>query len=69
MQVLVLDGSLLVSWTSLAGLSYQFQSATDLSLADWVNVGSAVTATGNNTSVQEVFGSGASVFYRVVILP
>ncbi|MGO8700844.1 MAG: protease pro-enzyme activation domain-containing protein [Limisphaerales bacterium] len=69
MQALVLNGALQLSWTSLAGLSYQVQSATDLSLANWVNLGAAVTASGNDTSVQEVLASGGAIFYRVVILP
>jgi hypothetical protein len=69
MQALDLNGSLHLSWTSFAGLSYQVQSATDLSAPNWVNLGGVVTANGNTTSAQEVMASGAPMFYRVVLLP
>ena len=69
LQGLVQDGSVVLSWTSLSGLSYQVQYSSNLFPADWNNLGGSVTATGNTTLVNEGLASGTGMFYRVVLLP
>jgi uncharacterized repeat protein (TIGR03803 family) len=69
-QPLVTDGNkATLSWKSVAGQSYQVQSASDLSASNWANVTAVMTATDGVTSTTLQIGSAAQQFYRVVLLP
>ncbi|HTL56978.1 MAG TPA: hypothetical protein VL361_14950 [Candidatus Limnocylindrales bacterium] len=57
-----------MSWKSVAGQSYQIQSASEATSTDWANITGTLTATEGAMS-QTVQTSGASQqFYRVVLL-
>lgn len=57
-------GSIILSWASLGGRTYQVQSRDSLSTGAWGNLGSPVIATGTSTSFTNAV-SGNSTFYRV----
>jgi hypothetical protein len=56
--------SVVLTWVSVAGHSYQVQVKGALTAANWSNVGSAIMATGSSTSATNGI-SGATQFYRV----
>ncbi|MGD0410376.1 MAG: protease pro-enzyme activation domain-containing protein [Verrucomicrobiota bacterium] len=69
-SVTLADGVLTFTWSGMAGLSYQVQSAGNLSNPNWTNVGAAVTAAGDLVSASESFSKASpQQFYRVALLP
>jgi hypothetical protein len=71
LQSVTLTGGLLtLTWSGVAGLSYQLQSAANLSNPNWTNVVPAITASGDLVSASEPISQASSQqFYRVVLLP
>ena len=71
LQSATLAGSLItLTWSGVANLSYQVQSAGNLSNPAWANVGAAVTAAGGLVSASEPFSKASPPqFYRVALLP
>jgi hypothetical protein len=70
LQSATLTGSIItLTWSGLAGLSYQVQSAGNLSSPNWTNVAAAITAAGNVVSATEPVSAGSHQFYRVELLP
>jgi hypothetical protein len=65
----VVDGAVQLSWPSYPGVSYQVQTTITLAPASWVNLGSAITATGSSTTVPETIGASSVGFYRVIVSP
>jgi hypothetical protein len=65
----IVSGAIQLSWNSVSGVSYQMQYTSTLSPADWVNIGSSITATASSTTVFETLGTGSGGFYRVMISP
>ncbi len=57
-----------VTWSSIAGVPYGLQCATNLSDTGWTTVSSNLTATGTTTSQTNVVGDVPCQFYRVMIL-
>jgi subtilase family serine protease len=53
------------TWNSLAGLIYQIQYSTNPAQADWINLGSSVTATGFTFTATNSIGPDTQRFYRV----
>jgi pro-kumamolisin-like protein/BACON domain-containing protein len=53
------------TWNSLAGLVYQIQYSTNLGRADWINLGSSVTATDFTFTATNAIGTDHQRFYRV----
>jgi hypothetical protein len=68
-SVTLAGGNLALTWSGIANLAYQVQSAGNLSNPNWTNVASAVIAPGNLVSASEPIGTGSQQFYRVVLLP
>ena len=60
--------SIALSWSAIAGRTYQVQSASNLSDANWANVSDQVTATGAIAGTSDPIADTAR-FYRVVMLP
>jgi hypothetical protein len=56
------------TWSGIANLSYQVQSASNLSNPNWTNVAAAVTAPGDLVSVSEPLIPASQQFYRVILL-
>ena len=63
------NGSLVVTWSTVTGGSYQLQSSSSLSSNAWANLGSVLTASGSTLSATNPIASGSPRFYRVVLLP
>jgi uncharacterized repeat protein (TIGR03803 family) len=62
-------GLLNLTWSSVAGQSYQLQFNSDLSSTNWINSGSVLQATNGLMSASGVIGPEDKRFYRVEILP
>jgi uncharacterized repeat protein (TIGR03803 family) len=62
-------GTLTLTWSALAGQTYQLQFTTNLSQTSWNDLGSAVTATGPTVSVTNAIGPDPERFYRVKVGP
>jgi hypothetical protein len=63
------DSIITLTWSGIASLSYQVQSASDLSHPNWTNVATAVTAAGGVVSASEPISTASQQFYRVILLP
>jgi subtilase family serine protease len=63
------NGSLAFAWSAQTGLTYQFQYTTTLAPANWINTGTAITATNGTMSVSVPAPSDAQGFYRLLLLP
>jgi hypothetical protein len=59
-----ISGSIVLTWESSSGNTYQVESRDSLSTGDWQDLGSPVTATGATTSFTNAI-SGPATFYRV----
>ena len=64
-SVSVASGSVVLTWQSVAGHSYQVQSRSALNSGSWADLGSPVSASGTTTSATNAL-SGDVQFYRVV---
>lgn len=59
-----------LNWIAFPGQSYQVQYKTNLSQANWSNLGAPVTATNSAMSLSDPILPGAGQrFYRIVLLP
>jgi hypothetical protein len=63
------NGELGLTWSTEAGGRYQLQYNSDLSSANWTNLGSPVTATAAAVSTTDSVTNSARRFYRVVLSP
>ena len=61
--------SLQLTWTSVAGQTYQLQYTSDLNSTNWTDLGSPVLATNGTMSASDNVGTDPRRFYRVVLLP
>jgi hypothetical protein len=61
-------GNLSLIWPSATGLSYQLQSATNLSAASWLNEGAPINGTGGLLTNSLPIGAEPSKFFRFLLL-
>jgi hypothetical protein len=64
----VTNHTITFTWSGVANLSYQVQSASNLPKPNWTNVGAPIIAPGNSVSASESTGSGSQQYYRVILL-
>ena len=62
------NGNFTLTWTALAGRSYQLQYTANLTLTNWINLGTPLTAITNTATAPDTI-SKAQRFYRVKLLP
>jgi hypothetical protein len=62
------DSIITFTWSGIASLSYQVQSANDLINPRWTNVAAAMTAPGDLVSASEPISTASQQFYRVLLL-
>lgn len=62
-------GILTMTWSAVAGLTYQIQSNTNLNTTNWIGIGSSVVATNALMTTIDAIGSVSHRFYRAVLLP
>jgi uncharacterized repeat protein (TIGR03803 family) len=58
-----------LTWSSVAGQTYQVVYAANLNQPTWNTVGPSVLATSSSTTTLDVPGSDQSRFYRIELLP
>jgi uncharacterized repeat protein (TIGR03803 family) len=79
------NGMISFTWSTVAGESYEIQSTTNLSPANWTTLGGAMTttnptttvfepigpiiATNSSTVVSEPTGTNSQQFYRIILQP
>jgi uncharacterized repeat protein (TIGR03803 family) len=63
------NGSMLLTWSSVAEQTYQLQFNSDLSSTNWINLGASTLATNGSMSASDSVGTDLQRFYRVVLLP
>ena len=62
--------TLMLTWSAVAGKSYQLQSLADLTQTNWTSAGGVVLATNATATASDTVGSpGSKRFYRVLQLP
>jgi subtilase family serine protease len=61
-------GGVILSWNTVAGISYQLQYTSDLGTTNWSNFGSAITASGSVATVSDSLANSQR-FYRVLLKP
>lgn len=57
------------AWNATKGAAYQVQYTSDLTVSNWVDLGSAILATNSLGSASDAIGSDRQRFYRVILLP
>jgi len=62
-------GTITLTWSALAGQTYQLQFKTNLYQMSWNNLGSAITATNSTATASDSLGPDPQRFYRVEIGP
>ena len=67
--VTLTNSTLSLTWTTEAGNVYQLQYNSDLASTNWINLGSALTATGTALTFADSISNGPQRFYRLVLLP
>ena len=63
------EGSITLTWSATAGVPYQLQYATNLSLLNWSNLGTPISANGSTITTSDVQPADPQRFYRVVVSP
>ena len=56
-------------WNATPNLVYQVQYKTNLTQANWINLGSAVSATNVTVTATDTPGTDTQRFYRLMVLP
>src|SRR5699024_7060657 len=62
------NGTITLSWNSVADETYQVQYAQDLNQPYWQNLGAAIIARGPVTTATDTVAANPQKFYRVVLL-
>src|SRR5581483_5610764 len=63
------EGSLNLTWSAVAGQTYQLQTNPVLSSTGWGDFGSAAVATNGIMEAFDSTGANPANFYRIVLLP
>lgn len=63
------NGSLVMTWSAVAGQSYQLQFNSDSSSTNWINLGGPIVATNGMMSATDPIGTDGRRWYRVALLP
>ena len=63
--VMMTNGQILLTWTAPAGRTCQLQYKTNLLSTNWINIGSALTASNTVMAFTNAIGSDKQRFYRV----
>lgn len=61
--------SLLLTWSAVAGRTYQLQTTSDLRIPAWSNLGLPIVAAGATAQTTAVLAPGAPRFYRLQVQP
>ena len=61
-------GKVTLTWTTLAGQSYQLQYSTNLTATNWINLGSVTNASSSVATATDSV-TNSQRFYRVLLMP
>jgi uncharacterized repeat protein (TIGR03803 family) len=61
--------TVLITWSSIAGQSYQVQYNSNLASTNWINVTPQITATTNTTMISDTNTPSQQSYYRIVEFP
>jgi hypothetical protein len=61
-------GTIYLTWTAIANVTYQLQFTTQLTSGTWTNLGVPITAVTNTVTESDSITSSQQRFYRVVII-
>jgi hypothetical protein len=64
----ILGNSVSITWDSVAGQQYQLQFKTNLSQANWINLGPIITAINTQTTASEALSASGKRFYCVTLV-
>jgi uncharacterized repeat protein (TIGR03803 family) len=64
---LLLNGTIVLAWNTVAGQTYQLQYVSDLRSTNWINLGSLMLATNALTTTSDIINPSSQRFYRVVL--
>ena len=68
-SVAKVGGTITLTWSALAGQTYQLQFKTNLNQTSWNNLGSAIIATNSTATALDSPGPDPQRFYRVLVGP
>jgi hypothetical protein len=60
------DGSVYLVWNSEPGVAYQVRYKSDLTVADWTNLGTPLAATNATTSYTDERGGNTQRYYQIL---
>lgn len=63
------SGSAVLTWSSVAGLTYQIQSKTNLAQPVWTSLSGTLTATNSTVTIPVPTGAGHQAYYRISVSP
>ena len=63
------NGQFTLTWSALYGRTYQPQYCTDMTVANWTNLGASVLATNSKMTTTDLTIQSSQKFYRVALLP
>jgi uncharacterized repeat protein (TIGR03803 family) len=61
------NGGVALTWSVMPGQTCQLQASTDLNSTNWINLGTAVTATNATANAFDFMGSNSQRFYRIML--
>jgi hypothetical protein len=61
--------SISFSWSAMSNLVYQVQYTTNLTPANWINLGGPITATDDTAGATDAPAGDSQRFYRLIVLP
>ena len=67
-SIVLLNGSVVLTWQTFPGKSYRVQYQNDLNAAGWTTLGADLFAAGNSLSLTNTTSLSSQRFYRVVLL-
>ena len=67
-SVLNTNDAVHLTWSTVAGLAYQLEYKTNLTSANWINLGSPTNASGSTMSASDAILPGSGRFYRVALV-
>jgi subtilase family serine protease len=68
-NVIAANGNFNLTWSALAGLTYQLQSASDLTTGEWQSSGPPINATNGMVTDCVLMPPGPQQFYRIIVAP
>jgi hypothetical protein len=66
---LVASGAVTLTWSAVAGQTYQLETSSDLGAISWMSLGAPIPACAGYVTTTDSVGPEVKRFYRVGVLP